>query len=521
MDPLASRETARAALDLYYQHRPKKPVVAVIYSHSHVDHYGGVRGVVSEADVRTGTVKVIAPEHFTAEAVSENVLAGNAMRRRALYMFGRLLPPGPQGQASSGLGLTISGGAVTFIPPTDSVTRTGQKLTIDGLTYEFQMAPGTEAPAEMHFFIHEYRALCPAENATHTLHNLYTLRGAKVRDAKAWAFYLNECLELFGDKAEVEFAPHHWPLWGNQRIREHLAKMRDTFKYLHDQALRLANHGYTATEIGEMMELPPSLQANWASRGYWGSVNQNAKSVYNFYLGWFDGNPATLHALPPAGAARKYVAYMGGVAAVLAKARGDFEKGEYRWVAQAVNHVVLADPTNQAARRLLADTYEQLGYQAESGPWRNFYLTGATELRHGVWKSPAAGRASSDTIRAMPLDVLIDYLAVRLNGSRADGKTAVVNIDVTDTRERYVLVLGNSVLNYHKNRQDPKADCTASLTRTDLNEIILGQAKLPRLVADGKVKIVGDPQKLRELLSLLDSFEPWFDVVTTNPPPRN
>jgi alkyl sulfatase BDS1-like metallo-beta-lactamase superfamily hydrolase len=308
-------------------------------------------------------------------------------------------------------------------------------------------------------------------------------------------------------------------MWGNQRIREHLAKMRDTFKYLHDQALRLANHGYTATEIGEMLKLPPSLQANWASRGNWDSVNQNAKSVYNFYLGWFDGNSATLHALPPAALARKYVAYMGGAEAALAKARGDFEKGEYRWVAQAVNHVVLADPTNQAARRLQADTYEQLGYQAESGPWRNFYLTGAAELHHGVGRLPAARGARSDTIRAMPLDVLFDYLGVRLNGPKADGKHIVVNMHFTDTKQKYLVTVENSVLNYSKGKQARDAHCTVTLARADLDAIILGKAKLGQLITAGQVKIDGQAKKFQELLGLLDRFEFWFNIVTPNPMP--
>jgi alkyl sulfatase BDS1-like metallo-beta-lactamase superfamily hydrolase len=311
------------------------------------------------------------------------------MSRRATYMYGSLLPKGPLGQATSGLGLTTPAGVPTLILPTDFITKTGEKRTIDGLTYEFQLAPGTEAPAEMHFFIHELKALTTAENAVHTLHNIYTLRGAQTRNAKAWTFYLHEALEMFGDKAEILYAPHHWPVWGNDRIVDYLKKMRDTYKYLHDQTLRLANHGYTMIEIAEMMALPESLNKNWSSRGYYGSVNHDVKAVYNFYLGWFDANPATLHALPPGSASRRYVEYMGGAEAILARARKDFDKGDYRWVAQVVNHVVLAEPENKAARQLQADTLEQLGYQAECATWRNFYFTGAAELRHGVKKLPA------------------------------------------------------------------------------------------------------------------------------------
>jgi alkyl sulfatase BDS1-like metallo-beta-lactamase superfamily hydrolase len=519
IDPLISMETARAGLDLYHQHRPKRPIVAVIYTHSHIDHFGGVRGVVSEKDVAAGKVKIFAPEHFTNEAVSENVMAGNAMSRRASYMYGSLLPKGPSGQATSGLGLTTSTGLPTLILPTDFITRTGEKRTIDGLTYEFQMAPGTEAPAEMHFFIHELKALTTAENAVHTLHNVYTLRGAKTRNARAWAFYLHEALELWGDKAEVLYAPHHWPVWGNDRIVDYLKKMRDTYKYLHDQTLRLANHGFTMTEIAEMIELPDILNKNWSSRGYYGSVNHDVKAVYNFYLGWFDANPATLHALPRGPASRKYVEYMGGAEAVLARARKDFDKGNYRWVAQVVNHVVLAEPENKEARALQADTLEQLGYQAECGTWRNFYLTGAAELRHGVKKLPAPKSTSPDMVKAMPLDLFLDYLGVRLNGPRADGKKIVVNMNFPDVKQKYLVTVENAVLNYTRGKQAKDAHCTVTLARSDLDAIILGEAKLGQLITAGQVKIDGQAQKLQELLGLLDSFEFWFNIVTPNPMP--
>jgi alkyl sulfatase BDS1-like metallo-beta-lactamase superfamily hydrolase len=519
IDPLISMETAKAGLELYYEHRPKKPIVAVIYTHSHIDHFGGVRGVVSEKDVLDGKVKIFAPEHFTNEAVSENVMAGNAMSRRASYMYGSLLPKGPLGQATSGLGLTTSTGVPTLILPTDYINRTGKKETIDGLTYEFQMAPGTEAPAEMHFFIHELKALTTAENAVHTLHNLYTLRGAKTRNAKAWAHYLHEAIEMFGDDVEVLYAPHHWPVWGKDQVVDYLKKMRDTYKYLHDQTLRLANHGYTMTEIAEMIEMPESLNKNWSSRGYYGSVNHDVKAVYNFYLGWFDANPATLHALPQGPASRKYVEYMGGSDAVLARARKDFDKGEYRWVAQVVNHVVLADPDNKQARELQADTLEQLGYQDECATWRNFYLTGALELRNGVKKLPAPKSASPDMVRSMPLDLFFDYLGVRLNGPKADGKKIVVNMHFTDTNQQYMVEVENAVLNYHKSKQARDADCTVKMARSDLDAIVLGEAKLPQLITAGQVKITGQAQKLQELLGLLDSFEFWFNIVTPNPMP--
>jgi alkyl sulfatase BDS1-like metallo-beta-lactamase superfamily hydrolase len=520
VDPLISEETARAALDLYYQHRPKRPVVAVIYTHSHADHFGGVRGVVSEADVKAGRVRIVAPEHFVQEAISENVMAGTAMSRRATYMFGPLLPKDATGQVTSGLGLTTSTGTVTLILPTDIVSSTGQKLTIDGLSYEFLMAPSSEAPAEMHFFIAEHKALCTAENAVHTMHNMYTLRGAKTRDSRKWAGYLTESLEMWGDKAEVLFAPHHWPTWGNAEIVDHLTKYRDTFKYIHDQVLRLANHGYTMIEIAEMVKLPPSLEANWACRGYYGSVNHNAKAVYNFYLGWYNANPATLHELPPAAAAKRYVEYMGGADAVLARAKQDFAKGEYRWVAQVVNQVVLAEPTNQDARNLQADTLEQLGYQTENGTWRCFYLQGAQELRHGVVKAPVGDAASRDIVRAMPLEMFFDYLGVRLNGPKANGLKATINMSFTDTKENYLVTLENSVLNRFKNKQAKKADCTVTLKRSTLDDIVLGQTTIVKAITSGDVRIEGNAKALQDMLNCLDSFEFWFDIVTANPPPK-
>ena len=518
VDPLTAQEIGKAALDLYYQHRPKKPVVAVIYTHSHADHFGGVKGVVSEEDVKAKKVRIIAPEHFTEEAVSENVMAGTVMSRRATYMVGALLPLNAQGQVSVGLGMKGSSGLVTLILPTDIVTKTGQKLTIDGLTYEFLMAPGSEAPSEFHFFIPELKALCTGENACHTLHNMYTLRGAKTRDSRKWAGYLTQTLEMWGDQAEVLFAPHHWPTWGNAEIVDHITKYRDTFKYIHDQVLRLANHGYTMIEIGEMVKLPPSLEANWASHGYYGSVNHDAKAVYNFYLGFYNANPATLNELPPAEAAKRFVKYMGGAATVLAKAKEDFAAGEYRWVAQVVNQVVLADPTNKEARNLQADTLEQLGYQTECATWRNFYLQGAQELRQGVQKLPVTETASPDVVRAMPLDMVFDYMGVRLNGPKANGLKVTINMDFPDTKEKYVLALNNSVLNYSKKRQAKNADCTVTLKRSTLDEIFSGQTNIAKAITAGDVRVEGNAKALQEVLACLDSFEFWFDIVTANPP---
>jgi alkyl sulfatase BDS1-like metallo-beta-lactamase superfamily hydrolase len=520
IDPLLSMETGAAALKFYYQHRPQKPIVAVIYTHSHADHYGGVRGVISEADVKSGKVKIYAPQHFTEEAVSENVMAGTAMSRRATFMYGPFIPRSAQGQVTTGLGLTTSSGTLTLILPTDFIATTGEKRTIDGHTYEFLMAPGTEAPAEMHFYLAEEKALCTAENSVHTLHNMYTLRGAKTRDSRKWAQYLTETLDRWGDKAEVLFAPHHWPMWGNAEIVDHIKKYRDTFKYIHDQTLRLANHGYTMIEIGEMVKLPPSLEANWATRGYYGSVNHNAKSVYNFYLGWFNGNPATLHELPPAEAAKHYVEYMGGAAAIIAKAKTDFAKGEYRWVAQVVNQVVLADPSNKEARNLQADTLEQLGYQTENGTWRCFYLQAASELRFGVPNLPVANSAGPDTVAAMPLDMVFDYMGIRLNGPKANGLKSAVNMVFTDTNEKYLVTVENSVLHYARDKQAANADCTVTMKRSTLNEIFTGKTTLAAAIAAGDARIDGNAKALQDVLLCLDTFDFWFNIVTTNAPPK-
>jgi len=514
LDPLISAECARAALDLYYRHRPRKPVVALIHSHSHVDHYGGVKGVISEEDVKAGRVKIIAPDGFMRAAVDENVMAGTAMARRAGYMYGVYLPPGPQGKVTSGLGLTTSTGAVSLLPPTDIITKTGQELTIDGLKFVFQLAPDTEAPAEMHFYIPQLKLLCPAENCCHNLHNLYTLRGAKIRDALAWSKTLNETLERWGGQSEVMLNVHHWPVWGAARIVDRVKKQRDMYRYLHDQTLHLANQGYTPTEIGEMIKLPPSLAREFYCRGYYGSVNHNVKSVYVKYLGWFDGNPAHLHPLPPVEAGKRYVEFMGGAAAIIKKAQKDYDKGEYRWVAEVMNHLVFADPNNKAAKELQAKSLEQMGYQAESGPWRNFYLTGAQELRQGMTKMPG-GTASPDSIRAMPMELVFDYLGVRLNGPKAAGKAITINWNFTDTKEQYVLALENGALNHTANKQAKDADATLTLTRTALDEAVMGgKPKLDAAIASGDIKIAGNGEKLKELLSYMNTFEPFFNIVT-------
>jgi alkyl sulfatase BDS1-like metallo-beta-lactamase superfamily hydrolase len=513
-DPLISIETARAAMDLYFQHRPRKPVLAVVHSHSHVDHYGGVRGVVDEADVRSGKVMIIAPVGFLEAAVAENVFAGNTMSRRASYMYGNLLEPGPSGQVGAGLGVTTSSGTVTLIPPTHEIAETGQRMNIDGLDFEFQLAPDTEAPAEMHWFIEQLAAVCAAENCCHTLHNTYTLRGAPIRDPQAWSKFLQELIDRWGHKSEVMYGMHHWPVWGNDRVLEMLIKARDGYRYINDQTLRLANHGLTPVEIAEQVEFPPELANHWALRPYYGSVNHNVKATYSKYLGWFDGNPANLHTHPPEYAAKRYVEMMGGPDRVVEAARVAYDDGDYRWVAEVVKHVVFADPEHPGGKDLLADALEQLGYQAETGPWRNFYLTGAKELRDGVMQLPTPNTASPDSVRAMKLDTFLDYLGIRLNGPKAAGKQLIINISLTDSGESAVLLLANGSLSHSPDRQDPNADATLTMPRRGLDDIILGVSDLSGLVSDGVVTVDGDASAVRDLVSLLDTFELWFNIVT-------
>lgn len=517
VDPLVSKETAKAAIDLVYKYLSKKPIKAVIYTHSHIDHFGGVKGVITEEEVKNGNVQVIAPRGFLDAAISENVIAGNVMARRASYMYGNLINKDIQGQVDGGLGKTTSSGTTTLIVPTTEIDKTPTDITIDGVKFVFQYTPNTEAPAEMNFYLPQFHALCMAENATHTLHNLYTLRGAEVRDAKSWSTYLNQSIELFGKDAEVEFASHHWPMWGNQNIIEFLKKQRDIYKYINDQTLRLANEGYTMNQIAEMIKLPKSLADEWYNRGYYGSVSHNVKAVYQKYLGWFDGNPANLHPLPTVEESKKFVEYMGGASAILEKAKKDFAAGHYRWVAEVLNKVVFADPNNQQAKNLLADAYDQLGYQTENATWRNFYLTGALELRNGVNKNLSSVKtASADILKSMPLDLFFDFLAIHLNGQKADGKKIVINWIFPDINKNYITTVENSVMNYEKGTVQ-NADATITIDRADLDRLILGKINLMKAKEKGDLKIDGNSSKVTEFFSFLDKFNFWFNIVTPQP----
>ncbi|ELB8711264.1 MBL fold metallo-hydrolase [Salmonella enterica] len=514
IDPLVTAGAAKASLDLYYQNRPHRPIVAVIYTHSHTDHYGGVKGIVSEEEVKSGKVQIIAPEGFMEEAISENVLLGNIMSRRALYSYGLLLPHTPQGNIGNGLGVTLTTGLPTIIAPTKLITKTGEKMTIDGLEFEFLMAPGSEAPAEMHFYIPALKALCTAENATHTLHNFYTLRGAKTRDTSKWTEYLNETLDMWGSKAEVLFMPHTWPVWGNQHINDYIGKYRDTIKYIHDQTLHLANQGYTMNEIGDMIKLPKNLENNWASRGYYGSVSHNARAVYNYYLGYYNGNPADLHPYGQVEMGKRYVKALGGSAHAINLARDAYRQGDYRWAAELLKQVIAANPGDQTAKNLQADTFEQLSYQAESATWRGFYLTGAKELREGVHKFNHGTTNSPDTIKGMTVEMLFDYMAVRLDSSKAAGKDISLNFNLSDG-DNLNLTLENSVLNYRQSLQ-PKSDASFYMSRTDLHDVLTGQAKMAELVKAKKVKVIGNAVKLDEIIGCLDNFDLWVNIVTPN-----
>jgi alkyl sulfatase BDS1-like metallo-beta-lactamase superfamily hydrolase len=509
IDPLVSTEVAAAALALYRQHRGDRAVTAVIYTHSHVDHFGGVLGVTTQADVDAGAVAVLAPEGFVEHAVQENVYAGTAMARRAGYMYGAVLERGPQGQVGCGLGQTPSVGEVALIVPTLDIRKTGETHTLDGVEIEFQMAPGTEAPAEMHFYFPRFRALCMAENATHNLHNLLTLRGALVRDPHGWAGYLTEAIDTFTDRADVVFASHHWPTWGQDRIVEFLSLQRDLYAYLHDQTLRQLNQGYTGIEIAETFEMPPALERAWHTRGYYGSVSHNVKAVYQRYMGWFDGNPGRLWPHPPEAIGPRYVAAMGGLDKVVELARGAFDDGDFRWAATLLDHAVFTDENHEAARQLYADTLEQLAYGSETAPWRNFFLAGATELRDGNFGTPTQTSSTSVAAQLTP-EQMFDVLAISVNGPRAWSLDIAIDVTFLDTATNYRLTLRNGVLVYRKVAAEPAtAQATVQLaTKMRLLTLAAGDNASPGL------EISGDAEVLASLVGALDRPNPDFNIVT-------
>jgi alkyl sulfatase BDS1-like metallo-beta-lactamase superfamily hydrolase len=514
IDPLITVESARAALALVNETLGERPVVAVLYSHSHADHFGGVRGVTTDDDVEAGRVRIVAPEGFSHHAVSENIVAGNVMTRRAGYMYGRLIEPGPSGRVDAGLGKSTSSGRVSMIAPTDIISKTGTRLTIDGVEIVFQNTPGAEAPAEMMFYFPHRKAFYAAEEASGVLHNLYTLRGAQVRSGKEWARWLDEAIDLFGQDFELVFGGHHWPRWGREEAVAYLASQRDLYKYIHDQTLHLANEGLTPLEIADRIALPETLATQWFNRDYYGTVNHNSRATYQLYLGFYDGNPANLNPHPPADVGERYVELAGGADAMLANARVAYERGDYRWVAEVLKHLVFSDPDHDEARWLQADALEQLGYQSESGPWRNFYLTGAQELRQkDLDLSGIVATASPDVLAAMESTMIFDFLAVSLDGEKAADEEITFDLEFTDRGERWLIEISRGVLRYHATRRVEDPTLSLKIGRGDFMAVMAGVKKMPKLLRDGDAELDGGLLALAGFGRLFDRFSPQFEIV--------
>lgn len=515
IDPLTCEESAAAALALYRQHRGARPVCCVIYSHSHVDHYGGVRGVISDDDVSSGRVQVVAPAHFLEEAVSENILCGVPMGRRAQFQFGTFLAPGATGHVDSGLGKAMGRGTQGLIAPTLTIGQPRETHVFDGVVIEFQLTPGSEAPAEMNFHFPQMRALNLAENACHTMHNLCPLRGAKTRDTLAWSRYLDEALVEYVPHVDVVFAQHHWPVWGGEAVRRFVTEQRDLYRFLHDQTLRLMGHGLTPLEIAEQMLLPQGLARRWHARGYYGAMVHNVQAIYAHYMGPYDGNPAHLHRLPPAEAGARYVAAMGGIDAVLEQARRSFDAGEFRWVVQLLDHAVFAQPDHVGARRLAADAMEQLGYQAESATWRNAYLLGASELRDGVL--PIAGRANRiapDVVARLPVTKFLDYLAIHVRGDMAAGVSLRLDWVMCDEQTCHRVTLSNGALSHTTGSHGASADLVIRATRETMALMLRGDAPLSKAFGHEQLVVEGRHELLHQFMQCLDVFEPGFAIVS-------
>ncbi|MDX2680616.1 alkyl/aryl-sulfatase [Streptomyces sp. NY05-11A] len=519
IDPLTCVETSSAALDLVRRRLGDRPVTAVVHTHGHIDHFGGVKGVVDEADVRAGRVPLVAPAGFYEHAISENISAGVAMSRRSGFMFGGRLRKGPRGHVMNGSCAAVATGRTSLIRPTHEVRRTGEEIVLDGVRFVFQYVADAEAPAELTFHLPERRALCMAELISHHMHNLYTLRGAPVRDAAAWSAAIDEALRLYGDDSDVMFLGHGWPLWGQEQITELLGMHRDLYRYVHDETLRLTNHGYTPNEIAELIELPQSLDAYWANRGNYGATRHNVKAVYQHYLGWFDANPAHLDPLPPAQVGRRYVELMGGIDAVVAHARTAHDAGEDRWAAELLAHALAADPQHQPARLLQADVFEQLGYRSEAAPWRNFYLVGAQELRHGTPNAQPRGGTSPDLVAGMTTEMVLDYMAIRLNGPDAAMSPLRVGLDVTGDqldgtpKDRLLLIVENGVLRHARPPYPAEPAGTLRITHAALADLAYGTATLDGLLTKDAAAVDGDRAELDTLLRLLDKFTGTFELV--------
>ncbi len=513
VDPLTAKETATAAIAFARKHLSPKPIVAMIFTHSHLDHFGGVLGVLSDKQVTAETIRIIAPEGFLEEATSENIIAGTAMSRRAMFMYGKNLARSERGHIDTGLGISPAFGTFGLLKPTEIINHTPQTLEIDGLEFIFQNAPGSEAPAELTFYLPHAQAFNAAEVTSHNMHNLYTLRGAKVRDALRWSNYIDESIDLFGD-AEVYLASHHWPIWGNSRIVDFLKTQRDTYKFLHDQTVRLFNQGLTPGEIAEQLELPDSLQKSFHNRGYYGTTRHNSRAVYQGYLGWYDGNPAHLNPHPPAAAAKRYVDLAGGEDALLQKAKVAFDKADYRWAAELLNHLVFADSDNSKAKSLLAASYDQLGYQAESAPWRDVYLTAAYELRNGPPEEGMNIAAMEDILKQTPVERFFDSMAARLNGVDAEGVQLSVNFVFTDLKENYLLDISNSVLHHRSSKPDTEANATLKITHEKFVQMLLGKIGLTDMLLSDDIQLEGSKLDLISFLGAFDKPKGRFNIVT-------
>ena len=517
-DPLTSKETARAALELVNEKLGKRPVVAVVYSHSHGDHFGGVRGVVDEADVKSGKVKIIAPAGFMEHAIAENVYAGNAMTRRMYFQYGVLLPRSPFGHVDQSIGKNTAAGNLGLIEPNVYITEPFEKMTVDGVEMEFQNTPGTEAPAEMNIYFPQYKAFWAAENITGTIHNIYTLRGALVRDPLAWSKNINNALYRYGNNAQVMFASHSWPRWGNERIQEVMRTQRDAYAHLNNEVLHLANNGVTINEIQNVYQLPDSLKKQWAAHSYHGSEEHNSRAVINRYLGYWDANPATLIPLSPKDSAPLYVEMMGGSSKILAKGRQLYKQGKYREAMEIVNKLVYAQPDNTAAKDLLADIFEQIGYQKESPSVRNSFLGAAYELRHGMPTGASPKSNGPDIIRAMTTELWLNSLAISMDSKKAAGMHFVINLSTPDNGEKFVVEMSNSALTNIKGQQAANPTLAITINRSDLEQVMGGQTTFDQLLAQGKVQFDGDRKAFDQLKSTLTVFKPDFELMPGTKP---
>lgn len=518
LDPLTVKETARAALEFVNEKLGKRPVVAVIFSHSHADHFGGVRGVLTDGDLKSGKVAIIAPKGFLEEAVSENVLAGNAMLRRKTYTYGDTLPTSPFGHVDCSIGKNTAKGDTGILPPTKVIEQPYDELTVDGIRMVFQNTPNTEAPAEMNTWFPDFKAFWGAENMVGTLHNLYTLRGAKTRDPKAWAGYINEALYRFGPEAEVMFTAHTWPRWGNARVQEVMRDERDMYANLNNQVLHLANQGVTINQIHNIYAPPKSLQQKWYTHGYHGSYEHNSRAVINYYLGYWDANPATLAPLSPEESAPLYVQMMGGAKKILIKGKELIKQGKYRHATEILNKLVYAEPQNQAGKNLLADAFEQLGYQAESPSLRNSYLSAAKELRDGIGELAMSQQGPPDFVRGTSTELLLDSLAIQVDSRKAEGMKFKFNLIHPDINEKFVVEMSNATLTHISGYEAKDADLTITLNRHDLEEIMLGKAKLEELAKAGKAKLQGDAGVLKQLASAVEMYDSLFEIMPGTKP---